>query len=93
MSGLPPDDPRLNPLPDELDGPNDDVLTTTAGDVFHRIDHGDVPVCRNGGSLSRHPRNTLPRRVPCAVCFPSVYGNDSDDELTTTQERIDRYQQ
>ena len=78
-------------MPDELDSPNDDVLTNTAGNVFHRIKHDDEPVCGNHGSFSPRPRNVLPRRVPCAVCFPSCYGDGSGDELTTTQERIDRY--
>lgn len=90
MSELPPDDPRLKPMPDELDAPDDDVLTNCPGDVFHRIDADDVPACGNHGNYSRHPRNVLPRRVPCAHCFPSCYGDDAD-ELTTIQERIDKY--
>ena len=91
MPELPPDDPRLDPMPDELDSPDDLVLTNTAGDVFHRVDHDDVPACGNYGSYSPRPRNTLPRRVPCATCFPSCYGDGSGDELTTIQERIDRF--
>jgi hypothetical protein len=91
MPELPPDDPRLDPMPDELDSGDDLVLTNCPGDVFHRVEHDDVPVCGNHGNYSPRPRNVLPHRVPCSVCFPSVYGDDSGDELTTIQERIDKY--
>lgn len=91
MTELPPDDPRLDPMPDELDSPDDLVLVNTTGDVFHRIDADDEPACANYGSFAAYSRNSLPRRVPCATCFPSCYGDDSGDELTTIQERIDRF--
>lgn len=71
MTELPPNDPRLSPMPDELNAPDDDVLTNTASDVFHRIDGDGTPVCRTPGNYAPRPRNTLPRREPCDHCFPS----------------------
>lgn len=72
MSELPDDDPRLTPMPKELDSPDDIVLTSyTGGEVFHLpVDSGGrKPVCSNGELLNRRPRNTLPYHRPCAVCF------------------------
>ena len=78
MYELPPDDPRLNPMPDELDSPDEIVVAGTTSEVFHLAggpcDNHDA----QRGTFSKKPRNTLPNRRPCKHCLPSCYPDDND---------------
>ena len=77
MSETADDDPRITPMPDALDSPDDIVLTSRNTWTFHLPKgDGETSVCGHNGRFTRRPRNTLPHHKPCANCFDDAEPGD-----------------
>lgn len=72
----------MQPLPEEI-GPDDDVLTASGRDVYHRPaeETGREPACPasrgEGKQFSRWPKRCVGGREPCADCFHTDRGGQN----------------